>query len=480
MGLHRIVRFAVASGIPSLVGFAAIALYSRLLTQHDYGVYAVVLATVGLVNGLAFQWLRSSLRRFLPGYPGPPEQLLVAVRGGHCALVCATLCVAAMGQVCGWAPTPLIVFGAGLVVVQSWAELGLEIVVVRGQVSRYGAILAGRALISLAVGVGLVRGGAGAVGALTGVLVGHLMVGIATARSEWRGVALRRPSKPSLAELARYGLPTALAFGLQFVLGQSDRYLLLAFRGNEAVGAYAAGYDLTQYAVGSLMMIVNLALYPGLVRAVDFEGLQQARAKLGHLGTIQLAIALPAAVGLGILAPSIGQVVLGAPFRAEASLVIPLVAAAALLGGLKAFYADVGLQMAKATSLQLASSAVAAVVNVGLNLVWIPMRGGVGAAEATLVAVLVGLVLSIVFSRRLLPVPLSIRERLPVVLATGGMAGVLVLLPAPAGTWGLAARIGLGTLIYGLGLVVLDGVSARRWAKLVGITIGTRVRGTSV
>src|SRR5258706_1925413 len=67
--------YLVARGLPGIIAFLAIPLFSRLLEPADYGRYALVLASVGLLNALLFQWLRLSLVRYLPAFKDDPTRL---------------------------------------------------------------------------------------------------------------------------------------------------------------------------------------------------------------------------------------------------------------------------------------------------------------------------------------------------------------------------------------------------------------------
>src|SRR5256886_16121546 len=60
--------YLIARGLPGIITFLAIPTFTRLLDPADYGRYALVIATVSLLNALLFQWLRLSLVRYLPAY----------------------------------------------------------------------------------------------------------------------------------------------------------------------------------------------------------------------------------------------------------------------------------------------------------------------------------------------------------------------------------------------------------------------------
>ena len=56
--------YLVARGLPALINFATIAIFSRLLSPEQYGRYVVALAWMLLVSTFAFDWLRLSTLRF--------------------------------------------------------------------------------------------------------------------------------------------------------------------------------------------------------------------------------------------------------------------------------------------------------------------------------------------------------------------------------------------------------------------------------
>ena len=73
-------------------------------------------------------------------------------------------------------------------------------------------------------------------------------------------------------------------------------------KSTEAAGLYAVGYDLAQQSLVMLMMVVNLAAYPLAVWSLEEKGVQAAQTQLKQNCTLLLAIAMPAAAGLVILA----------------------------------------------------------------------------------------------------------------------------------------------------------------------------------
>ncbi len=168
-------------------------------------------------------------------------------------------------------------------------------------------------------------------------------------RGLWKNIYYKQVDRGLLYELVQYGLPLGATFVLSFVISTSDRYLIAWLIDEKAVGLYSAGYDLAQFSLGMLMMIVNLAAYPIIVLALEHEGIEAASNQLKRQGLLLLAVAAPATAGFVVLAENISAVLLGTEFRVSAANILPWIACAALVGGIKAYYFDLAFQLGKYT-----------------------------------------------------------------------------------------------------------------------------------
>jgi O-antigen/teichoic acid export membrane protein len=209
------------------------------------------------------------------------------------------------------------------------------------------------------------------------------------------------------------------------------------------------------------MLVVNLAGYPLVLRAFEGAGVEAARAQLRQNAVLLLAVALPAALGTVILAPNLARVVLGAPFRDDGARLLPWIAPAALLAGAMLYYTNLAFQLGRRTTGQLWATLGAALLNLALNVVWIPRFGLLGAAWATLLAYALGLALGWTLGRRVFPLPLPSAEALKPLAAALIMGLALWPCRAWTGPLALAAQIGLGLGVYALALALLDLTFAR-------------------
>src|SRR5690606_26515211 len=98
---------------------------------------------------------------------------------------------------------------------------------------------------------------------------------------------------------------------------------------------------------GVLLAIVSMAAYPLAVTALEHRGTDAALAQTSRNGELVLTVALAGAVVLTVLAPYGIDLVVGTEYRETAMQIVPLVALAAALGGIKGFHFDIAFHLGR-------------------------------------------------------------------------------------------------------------------------------------
>lgn len=458
--------YALARALPGLVNLVALSMYTRWLTPHEYGLYALVLACLGVWNAIGFYWLRVSAIRHLPLEEVRRPTFLGALYATYLCVVGVSLLFAgfALALFRGEGLRTLILTGVVLLACQTWLELKLDLLVAALEPGKYAVISLARAILAALFGGWLAHAGAGAAGVIIGSAVGYLLPAIAIPIGNWRSVALQRPDWPMLRTILHFGLPLAGVFTFGVFTLWSDRILLGWIAGTQVVGQYAAASDVALPTITVLMTTLNLSALPLAVRAYQTMGATAAADRLRDHGVMLVALALPATVGLALLASQVSGLVLGSQFHDSARYLIPLVAVAAFFSGMKAFYFDLAFQLGSATRQQLRISGVAALISVALNLMWIPRFGALGSGYALVVTFAAACLLSAIVGRRTFRVPIPIVEWTKTVGATGIMVIALVWFPGGmGGAMDLGLRVAWGFVAYLVAVVLLDVGKSRKY-----------------
>lgn len=244
-------------------------------------------------------------------------------------------------------------------------------------------------IIFVLVGAGALLFGFGYYGLIIANLLGILLMTLAC----WRGARSLglRPARPNPADWLAL-LRASLPFGIiGFTLGLSykfDSVLLNIFRSDAETGYYNAAYNLV-FSTVILSNVINTALYPSLTRQAA-TGPDMLPAIYARALRYLLVLALPIAVGASILADQLVPFLFKAEYLPAVPAlqiviwVVPLMFCSEFLGYVVLIR---GQERSAARAIVISTS-----INVGLNLLLVPLFGFIGAATMTVVteAILVG------------------------------------------------------------------------------------------
>ncbi len=245
----------------------------------------------------------------------------------------------------------------------------------------------------------------------------------------------------------RQSLPFAMTFVITTVYFKSDQPILGLFRPNAEVGLYAAAYKPFEALLFIPVSMLNV-VYP-VLSVFHRESRDRLRPGIERFYKLLLLVGWPLTVGTVVLAPGFARL-LAYPESAPAL---------AILGGgiVLMFVNNAFIGALNSIDRQAAftgASIVSMVVNVGLNLVMIPIWGYIGASISTVLTEAVLLSVSWWLVRRhLFALPaLHLSWR---ILVAGLLMG-LVIAPFRAGGpyWAVAA-IPAGAVVYAVAVFLI-------------------------
>lgn len=264
--------------------------------------------------------------------------------------------------------------------------------------------------------------------------------------------ALRgRPSWLLLRQMLAFGIPFFPVILSSWFIEASDRYLLGLYRSQAEVGYYVLGYKVAQ-----VMQIALAAFAMGWAPLrYRISGRKDAAAVYRRLANYYAFVAALLTFALAVFAREIVSIIAPRSY-APAALIVPLIAFGYALNGLYILMVT-GMGVTKRTRPLLWIVGGAAAVNLGANIVLIPLWGMRAAAVTTVLANMMMVAGSWYYSEKVYPIPYDWRRIFATTAIGAGIAAAVVWLTPGHGIAGLgaatAAWLLYAALLVGLGVL---------------------------
>jgi len=469
--------YLIAHLLPALIGFAAITLYTRLLTPAEYGIYIVGLSISGIYFGIFFVWIRLSVSRYQASHATVDFSGTAVVAFG--LTLAAILVVTPFVMILGRDIDPWILAAAVLTAVANGGfEIAQEFMRATLRPMKFATIAIIRAGFALALGLCAVLAGYGGVGLLAAVGASYLIGCILNVSTS--GSKFSRFERQHLVQFARYGLPMSLGGLSVAIYSTIDRLLVAYVLGPEAAGHFGGAAELPRQFLVILGSSVAAATFPVVFRSLSSDGTEATRDRLNENAELLLAVVLPVVVWLTMASGQIAGTLVGEEFRSSVALLLPVVALARMVNVINQFYLQISFQLAERSGLGLIQSTATLVLSLVFTVTFLANFGLIGAAYAALFAESIGLVIGIVLTRRAYPLPFDATRLSRVVTSALLMAGVIYgmrLVVNGTGFWALLLISCAGGLTYCASALAFNVVRVRDTITSLYATLPQRWRG---
>ena len=323
----------------------------------------------------------------------------------------------------------------------------------------YGLLLLVQSYAEIGIVIVLILKGWGIFGVVLAMLITYLASELVMLFLIVREVGLSFPSLSSFAKMKdylRFDIPYLPSNLCLWIANTSDRYVIALFLGIAATGIYSAGYTL-----GAITMLylgpLNIVLVPALAHLYDNNQIQEVKNHLTYSLKYFLLLAIPSAAGLSLLAKPLLQVLTTPEFAATGSTVVPFVAASMVLNGCRGIITQ-PINLVKRTGIIGIAWSIAAALNLGLNLLLIPRWGIIAAAITTLLSFAVATILTSYVSFKYLKFDIDWLSILKSLFATAVMS-IIILLFNPTGLFTLLYTVIIGAMVYFVMIYLMKGLT---------------------
>jgi O-antigen/teichoic acid export membrane protein len=324
------------------------------------------------------------------------------------------------------------------------------------QMTKYAVLTTVQAYMVITFAALLVFAGVGVVGAVTGILITQTLISLIMFILVLKQIGFKIPRFRNLREYLTFGLPTIPSNASFWILDASDRYVIGLTIGITAVGFYSAGYT-----ISALMALLTSPLYtvllPILSQYYAERKIRETRFLLNYSIKLYLIVAVPAVVGLSVLAKPL-LYILSTPELADVGYIItPILAIGGLIFGLYCIVTQI-IVMERRTKITGYIWAISAILNIVLDITFGYLFGIIGIAVTTLLIYLFAFLITSYYAFNYIRCNFYFGFAAKVIIAALIMA-IFLLLINPYGPLNIILA-GLASLgLYLVALLLLKGIN---------------------
>lgn len=403
-----ILLYLPAKVLEGIVGIITISIYTGIFSTTVYGEYIVINPMVNITFLILLGWLMHSLYRFFNKYKEEDNITVLCSTGfvSYITIVFAVFIILALisifskelisSEVIFTSFYMFIAYGVGqilfnLSVALRNVKLNLILSVGSTVCKLFLTILLAkyysRDIITILLSHGTVD-----------MLVGLILI---VKLRAYKYIQISKFSTKTLKVMLNYGFPLIGLSLTMFILNISDRYIILYFHSKEASGIYGGNYSLASAAFIMIMMGIMRAVYPNVLSTWSRNDVKKTKELLSGGVRYYLLISIPATVGLVTLSKPISQILLSRPEYHDGYRVIGWTAIGMLLFGLTE-YCNKAWELTSNTKVILRNSLISGLINIALNIIFIPIYGYEVAAITTTISFAIYFILSYLGARNIL------------------------------------------------------------------------------
>ncbi len=205
------------------------------------------------------------------------------------------------------------------------------------------------------------------------------------------------------SSMLAFGVPHAMNFISGWVLQLSDRYLLVHFASLSLVAGYSAAYSMGSILSAAIIAPFSLAWWVLMYPIAKRDDAQHVFKLVFRWFSIAL---LFASFAMSLAGISVLHLFFPVSYWATSSI-IPIIALSMMFYGIF-IVVNLGTSLKRKTWLVSIYFIFSALVNVGANVILIPLFGAMGAALATLIAYITLTLVAYICNQRIYPVPFEV------------------------------------------------------------------------
>lgn len=428
--------YAIGNSLSGLSGIILIVLYTKYLKPDEYGNYSLIIASYELILSIALGWIWRSTLRFKDSYSDMEGQkqfystvflLLVStvILVSSAAFITLNMLKDSFAEEVYF----LCLLSILIILPESIYHIVNSILRSGRRVIEFNLNEVGIAIIRTAgaiVFIGIL--GLGAKGVLFSLITAYSIIAAINIKKMniFKYLHLSNFSRRLFVELLDYGVPIAGISITSWILSSSDRYIIRYFFTAYEVGVYSVNYIFGSSIIMLINRFIMMGAFPLIIKTWNKDGKVLTEKLISTLLRYYFLIIVPAFFGFLAVAEPLLRILTTNRY-ADGFAVMTIISLGTIFLGISE-YTNKAWELTKRTRNVLYLNLLAAISNIVLNLIFIPLFGPVAAAVTTTASYCIYLTASLAVSRKVLRIQINYRSLINVLMASAIMCTLVALI----------------------------------------------------
>lgn len=373
------ILYFISKFVPSIISFITIFIFLKLMDAEDYGRYSIIIITLGLINIISSQWLRSSMIRFFH----ENSKILNTIITIQIIII---IILSILNVVF------LNLIGSRIEIVICTTILLINLIIFEFLNNYYrtlikpGIVLIGNLLRNIFfVGTLLIiinyKYNVSIVDALVSFTIGLIAANIYLLYFYKFNLSFNI-NKNYVKKISIYGLPLTISFALGVLLQNIDKYMITYMINVKSNGNYSLVYDFIH---NSLYMVIGSLGMASLPRIIKQSNNKFNKLEFNKYVELLYIVSIPLTFAFISISEDLSKVIRSYGYETSTNIIV-LIIIATMIHGTNSFVYGQAIQLMQNTKVIYIPSIIAILVNVLLNIILLPNIGVLGAAISTLIA----------------------------------------------------------------------------------------------
>lgn len=451
----------IANLLMSLSGLILLPILTKTLPIEEYGIWVQISVTILLLRPLATLGLPYTLVRFLAAEKNREEiqegiySISVLILALSLILSVFLILIAEPFSSFLGGGKELVIILALIIPIECLNLVFRSIFRAFQQIKKYSLFMLAQTYGEVTLIAYALLTGYGIFGAVLSLLIVRLIFFIVLGLFTVKNTGIKLPRFYRIKEYLTFGLPTVPGEISGWIVRSSDRYVIGFFLGSAFVGYYSPGYTVG-VVINMFMAPLGFLLPAVLSKYYDENNMKAVKMHLKYSLKYFLMLAIPAVFGVSLLSKQLLMILTTPEIAAQGYLITPFVAVSTLLLGAYSIISHI-IILVKKTGITGSIWIIAAILNLGLNIVIVPYMGILGAAITTLLAYTFAFIFTAYYSFKYLKFNIDFRFILKSIFASIVMSSVIIKW-SPVGISNILIEIGVCAVVYAVVLLLLRGI----------------------